>query len=355
MSFSLAIAPTSVIDGENSIITASVRTRMSALGTKGYVIAEETIFEKFETHCAKAFSRKQVERKIFSGTECTLIETKKLARGIEKDAYIIGMGGGKALDTAKAVASLVGVPVVTIPTSAATCAAASALSAMYHPTGVASHYLVYTRCPDLMIIDHVLIATSTPTMLAAGMADALAKYFEAFASTQGKPQNRYECIALDIALRIHDTIFSIGKQAFEDMKRGIVSHAFKEIVRTNIALAGLVGGIGGEGCRACAAHAVHNAFTHIPNCTHRFLHGELVAFGNIVQLLLQKKSSDVKKLEQLYHSLNLPSRLSDFDISLSDKTSDMLVKYICSPHDTLKNMPNTITASDVRTVLKQLQ
>jgi len=59
----------------------------------------------------------------FSG-ESSMGNVKKildLCEGFQPD-FIIGTGGGKSIDTAKYAAELYNVPIVTVPTIAATCA-----------------------------------------------------------------------------------------------------------------------------------------------------------------------------------------------------------------------------------------
>lgn len=77
-----------------------------------------------------------VREEVF-GEECTYARMDELAeeaKASEAD-MIFGMGGGKALDTAKGTAEKAGLPVFTFPTIAATCAATTALSVVYREDG----------------------------------------------------------------------------------------------------------------------------------------------------------------------------------------------------------------------------
>ena len=119
-----------------------------------------------------------------------LTAVKSLWPGLHRSAAshqadcVIGVGGGKALDTAKLLAHQLGQPVITIPTSGATCAAWTALSNVYSEDGAFLYDVALPRCPDLLIFrlrpgSHLC----PPVPLVAGIGDGLAKWYEASVSS----------------------------------------------------------------------------------------------------------------------------------------------------------------------------
>ena len=97
---------------------------------------------------------------------------------------VIGIGGGKIFDTAKAVAHYEKTAVLICPTIASTDAPCSALSVIYTDEGVFEEYLFLPANPNLVLMDTDIIAKSPVRLTVAGMGDALATYFEARACEQ---------------------------------------------------------------------------------------------------------------------------------------------------------------------------
>lgn len=99
---------------------------------------------------------------------------------IEKKVdVIIGLGGGKTLDTAKACGFETKKPTIIIPTIASTDAPTSSLAVIYKPNGQFDKYYFFGKNPDLVLLDSEIIAKAPVRFLISGMGDALSTYFEA--------------------------------------------------------------------------------------------------------------------------------------------------------------------------------
>ena len=116
--------------------------------------------------------------------ECSEHEVNRLVALAKENGcdVIVGVGGGKTLDTAKATAYFLGSPVVICPTIASSDAPCSALSVLYTDDGQFDRYLFLPANPNVVLMDTTVIAASPVRLTVSGMGDALATYFEAQAT-----------------------------------------------------------------------------------------------------------------------------------------------------------------------------
>ena len=258
---------------------------------------------------------------------------------------IIGIGGGKCLDTAKLLAHRSGLPVVTIPTSGATCAAWTALSNIYSESGAFLYDVGLPKCPELLVLDYSIVATAPTRTLVAGIGDAIAKWYEASVSS-GHSTKTLLIAAVQQARVLRDILFQKSAAALEHPG----GEDWQEVVDATVLLAGVIGGLGGAQCRTVAAHAVHNGLTHLPG-SHHALHGEKVAFGILVQLRLQEMlqgdrlaATARQQLLDFYNSIGLPKTLAD--LGLNEVTLSQLhhaAMLACKPDSDLHRLPFSVT------------
>ncbi|MFM7470220.1 MAG: iron-containing alcohol dehydrogenase family protein [Nodosilinea sp.] len=341
----LTVAPAQVVRGDR--ILATQAETIAGLGHRPLVVGGKRALEQINPLLA-SLARQGLELEVALAvpgcTEAVLAHLRSLAQ-THRSEVILGVGGGKALDTAKLLAYGLDCPVVTIPTSAATCAAWTALSNVYSEEGAFRYDVALPRCPERLILDYDVIRTAPPRTLVAGIGDGLAKWYEAAVSS-GACDRTLVVAAVQQARVLRDILLQKTAAALKDWG----GEDWRQVVDATVLLAGVVGGIGGAQCRTVAAHAVHNGLTQLPN-SQASLHGEKVAYGILVQLRLEEMegrsalaATARQQLVSFYQSIGLPSSLTDLglaDLTLADLQK--AAEFACRQGSDIYHLPFTVT------------
>lgn len=322
-----------------------------ALGHKAFCLISAGGRKRHGAQIEKSFeaSGSTVRFELFNG-ECCWSEIDRLLAMVRQTGsdLMIGVGGGKIFDTAKAVAHKAGIPVIICPTIASTDAPCSALSVIYTDEGVFSEYYFFPNNPNIVMMDTQIIAASPVRMTVSGMGDAMATYFEARACAQSGATTcaggSVGVAALGIARLCFDTLMAEGRKAKRDVTAGQLTDAVEKVIEANT----LLSGIGFESGGLAGAHAIHNGLTVLPEC-HHMQHGEKVNFGTLTQLVLEKLPEDeLKPVLDWMVDVGLPVTLAE--LGITDGSAEHLLpvaEAACAEGDTLHNMPFEVTPASV--------
>lgn len=353
------ICPTKYVQGEDEILNLGYFVK--TFGTSALLIAHPDDVKRVKDKLDATAEKFQIQfaESGFTG-ECSRQEVARLQQVAKENKCqcTIGLGGGKAIDTAKCVAE--GDALIIVPTIAATDAPTSHSAVLYTPEGAFDDYAYFKQSPSVILIDTTVIAKAPTRFLVSGMGDALSTYFEARATSNsysavnaGLPCGVREGLcekavgtntALALAKLCFETLMKDGEKAKAACDCNLVTQALENIIEANILLSGL----GFESAGLGGAHAIHDGLTILEG-THKYFHGEKVAFGTIAQLVLENAPKE--ELDQVLEfcvKLGLPVCLND--IGVSSITSEELMevaKKACIPEESIHAMPFAVTVEAV--------
>ncbi|AWK87217.1 glycerol dehydrogenase [Azospirillum thermophilum] len=348
-----AIFPARYVQGEGAL--DNLGEDLARLGRKALAVVDPFVLKTLRGRLVDAAAgRLDLDVQEFGG-ECSDEEIARLtalarAQGAE---VVAGVGGGKALDTAKAVAHELNARTAIVPTLASTDAPCSALSVIYTADGAFKRYLVLPRNPDLVLVDTGVVAQAPVRFLVSGMGDALSTWFEAEdcrIKRGGNMTGRMgPMTAFSLARLCYDTLLEYGVLAKSACEQKVVTPALERIVEANTLLSGL----GFESGGLAAAHAVHNGLTALEE-THHYWHGEKVAFGTLTMLVLTGRPAAV--LDEVYgfcRSVGLPTTLADIGLAtVSDERLLLAAERACAEGETIHNEPYEVTPRRVLAAMK---
>ena len=288
----------------------------------------------------------------FDCCEADLARLAELSKANGCDG-VLACGGGKVLDAGKLLAHRLGLPCITVPSSAATCAGWTALANLYSPQGAFEGDVALDHCPELLVFDHALVASAPQRTLASGIADAMAKWYEASVSS-GASHDGLVQQAVQQARVLRDQLLLEAEQALTE----VGGEAWVRVAEASGLTAGLIGGIGGARCRTVAAHAVHNGLTQL-EASHGQLHGEKVGFGILVQLRLEESvggsqlaAQARRQLLPFFQRLNLPVSLAELGLEQASLAElQTVAEFACRPGSDLHHLPFAVGPTDVLAAL----
>lgn len=290
---------------------------------KAEILIDGFLFDSLSETLKKVYENSNADFKAVSFTgECCEEEIKRICKAAAQDkaGLVVGVGGGKTLDTAKLCADTLQIPMMIVPTSASTDAPVSDIAVLYTQNGeyVGSRKIAHSA--ELVLVDSEIIIKAPKRLFIAGMGDALATYLEASACEKSDSpnyigENRRCRAGMAIAKECQDILFSDGKKALLSLENGVITEAFENVIEANT----LMSGLGFLNTGLATAHGIHSGLTMIPSA-HKYLHGEKVAFGIVCQMVLENVSEDtVDQMMKFMVEIGLPVTLEDLNVEPTEE------------------------------------
>jgi len=318
-------------------------------GGQGLILASPTVHKTILPYRVMDLQAHSLLVEQFAG-ECCEKELSRLAAIIREKHVdvLVGMGGGKTIDTAKIAADRANISVLVVPTIASTDAPCSGCAVLYSEQGVFESVYYQKSNPAAVLVDMEIIANAPVRFLVAGMGDALATWFEAKSCSDTQSKN--ECgglstlTGLNLAKLCYETLLQYGATAKLAAERHIITPALEHIVEANI----LLSGVGFESGGLASAHSIHNGLTALEE-THAYYHGEKVAFGVLAGLQLTDAPPEESSVVFSFcEEVGLPTTLADIGLRNFDRDRLMPVaEKACSPSEGIHHEAGKITPEKV--------
>lgn len=299
-----------------------------SLGKKVLIVGGETALSKSIDKLKAEMSAFEIADVVIYGKECYMDRVNELYEKY-KDSnvdFIMGVGGGKALDTAKCLADTLNIKVVTVPTIASTCAASSAISIMYNAnhTFAGFHYL---KTPAFHIfIDTEIISNAPDKYFRAGIGDTLAKFYEVEFSARGCKKTFKDEMGISISRMCNKPLIESAFEALEDCKNNKVTEKFEQTALIILVSTGMVSMLINPKFNGAVAHALFYGLTEIEGFEEKFLHGDVIGYTTAVQLLLDGKDEEAKVIGNLVEKMGVETTLSQRGIEVSYEYLEPVLK-----------------------------
>lgn len=303
-----------------------------------------------------------IEDKLGCAYDIITYDGESCFEGVEKLAEIIrssganvlvGVGGGKVIDTAKMVGDAADIPRIIAPTAASNDAPAADWAAIYSEDGIHLRGEKTRRSTELVLVDSAVIAKAPARLFSAGIGDALATWYEAMACERSYTPNcvargyRRTRAALAVSRECYDILMQDGVAALQAVKAHVVTEAVENVIEANVLLSGL-GFINGG---LAAGHGLHSGFSEAEG-GESSMHGEKVAFALLCQMVLENEPmAEIERIMEFMYAVDLPVTMEQLGIEMTEANLNIIADKTCNRNVLIHHEPVAINEDIIKNVI----
>lgn len=341
-------APSKYVQGRGEI--DRVGEHCSSLGESAVLISDDTVDEIVGSAIRDSFEKTDctVERFQFGGkcTRSAIQSGTERTRAAGAD-IVIGAGGGKAIDTAKAVADRTDAAMMSLPTIAATDAPISSLSILYTDSGAVDEAIAGSH-PDVVLVDTEIIAAAPTKWFVSGIGDALATSYEARRVRDSGAKTPLDSRPTYTGTRLASSCTEVIREHAPPAVRAVEANTVTEHVEATVEATLLLSGLGFENGGLAAAHGIHDG---LAGAGVTGTHGDLVCIGLIAAMVLDgRPTEELVDVATFADRIGLPRSVSEIGVE-DDQTLTTAAEEACHDGSPIHNQPSEVSPPDVRDAL----
>lgn len=328
---------------------------VSPYGNKAALLYGENAFRASKDKLLSNLEKLEIVHQEVYGKEASYANIDRLSANedLKKADFLIGVGGGKCLDVTKMVGDRLGKPVFTVASIASTCAAVTKISIIHNDDGSFKEVYRLRNAPIHCFIDPDIIVSAPEKYFWAGMGDTMAKHVESVFSSKNDVLDFESSYGVTISKLCYEPILEKGEKAYEDVKKHLSTPEVEDVIKSIIIATGSVSLSVNPDYNSALAHALYYGLTVREWMERKHLHGEIVSYGTLVQLLLDKQYDELRRVYDFNRKVKLPTCLKDLDLDRDDPLDDVLDATIINPE--LDHIPYPITKQMVKDTILELE
>ncbi|MBQ3385595.1 MAG: iron-containing alcohol dehydrogenase family protein [Erysipelotrichaceae bacterium] len=328
---------------------------LSSYGRKVALLYGEKAFAASKDKIIPALRNFEIVYQTVYGKEASYTNIDRLSavEDIKKADFILAVGGGKCIDVAKVVGDRLEKPVFTVASIASTCAAVTKIAVLHNDDGSFREVYRLKNPPVHCFIDPEIVVNAPAKYFWAGMGDTMAKHVECVFSSKNDVLDFESYLGRTISNLCYYPILEKGEKAYADVRNHVVSDEVEDVIKSIIIATGAVSVSVNPDYNSALAHALYYGLTVREWMEQKHLHGEIVSYGTLVQLLIDGQMEELRKVYDFNKKVQLPVCLKDLDLDRDDPMDDILDATIINPE--LDHIPYPITKEMVRETILKLE
>ncbi len=333
-------------------------SEMGKYGTRVVLLYGEKAWAAAKDYILPALEQSGVEivAQAVYGTDATFENVDRIQEQLKDCEFnmIMAIGGGKCIDTVKVAADRLNKPVFTVPSIASNCAAVTKISIMYYPDGSFREITALRSVPVHCFIDPRIAVKAPLKYLWAGIGDAMAKHVESeWSAKAGESLDFGSEFGIAAGSMCFYPMVRDGAQALADAKEQKVTPVLARTITNIVVSPGVTSVSVHPDYNGGIAHALFYGLTVREVIEKNHLHGEVVSYGTLVNLMVDKNWEKLKMAYDLNISIGLPVCLADLELERNDPLTDVLA--VTMENQELRHTPYPVTKEMIYQAIQDLE